>query len=238
MDVVGTTRKVAPVRATFDQVAPAERQDLPLWMRTARDASPSEPPQSAAALLYSSEDLESHIPSNAELATEVSQFWPLPTRQQQVLEHEVSELHAAIASLKHTESELLDQLTPHLVRLTQLIAARVIMNEAQSDPELPLRLVRDGLNLLNHDGQVSVILGSAFEPASQLLETELWREGIQCDVRVLEQVSPFTCYVSAQVGFVDASLETRLGVALQNFLPHATAADPAAVAGGTPVSKT
>lgn len=224
MDVAGGIKPMTPVRAIFDQVLPAQRQDVPLWMDKVQDASPSEPPASAAALLYSSEDLESQVQNNARCATETAQYWPFSAplhHQGQTFDRELEELHAAIASLKQTESELLEQLTPHLARLMRLIAARVLVTEALSDPELPLRLVREGLSQLNHDGQVAVILGSAFEATVQLLQTRLKQEGIHCTVQVLAQVSPFTCYVSAQFGFVDASLEARLELALQNFLPRA-----------------
>jgi hypothetical protein len=97
----------------------------------------------------------------------------------------------------------------------------VLVTEALVDEELPLRLVHEGLDQLTHDGQVAVILGSAFEPSVTLLQMRLAEEGIHCTVQVLAQVSPFTCYVSAQFGFVDASLEARLEQALHNLLPQA-----------------
>lgn len=226
MDLVGGTKPMTPVRAMFENVLPAQRQDRPSWLGKTSDGAgtPSEPPESAAALLYSSEDLESHLENNAALAAETPQFWPFSatlSRHQPALERELMELRDAIVSLKRAESGLLEQLVPHLVHLMQLIAARVLMTEALSDPELPVRLVREGVTQLSHNGHIAVILGSAFEPAVQLLEADLKEQGIHCDVQVLPQVSPFTCYVSAQLGFVDASLEARLELALQTFLPRA-----------------
>ena len=158
---------------------------------------------------------------SASLAAEVSESWrpPAPSLDRQaLLERELQELRHAIVSMKKAEGTLLDQLTPQLLRLTRLIAERVIESEALSDPELPIRLVRAGMASLNHGGQVAVVLGPAFGEAAESLQTHLEGDGIRCEVQVLEHLSPFTCQVKATLGAVDESLETRLDHVLQSFL--------------------
>lgn len=245
---------VTPVRAIFHDVLPAQRRDLPSWLR--KPANPnlgsSLPPQSAAALLHATHGkkpqlndpearskpsespptqsrpphgdplLEARMQS-ATLAAEVSESWRPPAMsggldRHHLLERELGELRHAIISLKRAENDLLEQLTPSLLRLARLIAERVLESEALKDPELPERLVREGLASLNHNGQIVIVLGSAFSHAVERLQMFLEQDGINCEIQVLDHVSPFSCQVKAQLGAVDESLEARLDHVLQSFL--------------------
>ncbi len=166
--------------------------------------------------------LDARVQSQS-IAAEASESW-LPAASPQSLdrnariERELDELRHAILSLKNAESALLEHMTPQLLRLTRLIAERVIETEALKDPELPLRLVREAMGSLNHGGQVAVVLGTAFGPTADLLQTTLEQDGIRCEVQVLEHLTPFACQVKANLGAVDESLETRLDHVLQSFL--------------------
>ncbi len=160
---------------------------------------------------------------SAALAAEASESWiPGPSSQssdrKQLLDRELGELRHAIVSMKNAESALLEHMTPQLLRLTRLIAERVIEAEALKDPELPLRLVREGMTSLNHGGQIAVVLGTAFSESADRLQTTLEQDGIRCEVQVLSHLSPFSCQVKAKLGAVDESLETRLDHVLSSFV--------------------
>lgn len=183
------------------------------------------PPRSDSAKVSSASEHDPLFDArmrSASLAAEVTESWrPSPGAgldERALAENAMEQVHQAISELRASHSQSREQLMPDLVRLCRLVCERVLEIESLRDPELPLRLVREGLHSLDHGGAVTVVLGSGFASAAETLETRLGHEGVRCTVSVLEQLPPFTCQVRAELGAVDESLETRLDNILASFL--------------------
>ena len=237
---------ISPVRAIFHDVLSAESDESASRdLRRAVSYGSSLPPQSAAALLHASQvrpapheqsrlqETSSLKPaqlaqafSDAKLTRELlmdepGASWRPPFPSDQIMQPDLGELRDAILTLKNCTASLMQQLTPQLVQLTRLIAQRVILKEALNDPDLPLRLVQQSLTTLDHRGQVNVMLGAAFAHGAEQLQSQLERDGVRCEVQVLEHLAPYACQVKTQLGAVDESLETRLDQVLRDGLDTA-----------------
>jgi len=247
---------VAPVRAIFHDIVPAQKRDVPNWMRkgSGSGSASSMPPTSAAALLHADQTKvapskndnaqpyspPAHQPhasdvggapepgdplldarmQSASLADEASESW-IPGAAQEdpkpVLMEALAELRAAIVDLAHSKAQMLRTLEPELLTLTRLIAERVLEGHLPSDNTLPHRLVQEGLRCLDHQGEISVTLGPGFAAHTDELEAELKRDGVVCEVTVLEHLALYACQIRTQLGSVDESVETRLDKILESI---------------------
>lgn len=240
---------LAPVRAIFHDVLPAETRDVPQWMR--RRAFSSAPPETAAALLHASEPRKkssptsdyprpgskppSYTPADADpaldariqsaaLASEISESWqpppaaPAQDSQPPRLDLAMEEVRAAIAALQETRTQLLRELEPQLLALTRMVAERVLETELPQDHGLSLRLVHEGLQALDHNGHVAVLLGSGFAAEASHLQTRLEEDGIRCEIQVAEHLPTYACRIRTELGAVDESVETRLDKVLATIL--------------------
>lgn len=189
----------------------------------ASKATPSPTSEAGAAASESRRDpmFDARMQS-ASLAAEVSESWRPSSGggldERALAESAMEQVYQAISELRTSQSQSLEQLMPDVVRLCRLVCERVLETESLRDPELPLRLVKEGLHSLDHGGAVTVFLGSGFQSAAESLETRLGRDGVRCTVNVLDQLPPFACQVRAELGAVDESLETRLDNILASFL--------------------
>ena len=239
---------LAPVRAIFHDVLPAQTREVPGWMKSARISSM--PPESAAALLHSADSHKkkptdgrypapsSRPPSNrtasshpeldarihsAALAAEVSESWrpPPPSPQTDQLPRvdlAMEEVRAAVAGLQEARSQLLRELEPQLLALTRMVTERVLETHLPGDHELSHRLVHEGLQALDHNGQASIVLGSGFANEVSSLQARLEQEGIRADIQVGEHLSSYACRIRTELGAVDESVELRLDKLLASIL--------------------
>lgn len=235
---------LTPVRAIFHDVLPAQTREIPRWMKGARVSSV--PPESAAALLYSSDshkkkpgqytasssrppasrtpgtdpDLDARMHSVA-LAAELTESWRPPPPQVDLtprIDLAMDEVRTAVAGLQDVRSQLLRELEPQLLALTRMVTERVLETHLPTDHELSHRLVHEGLQALDHNGQATIVVGLGFASQVDSLRSRLEQDGIRAEVQVGEHLSSYACRIRTELGSVDESVETRLDKLLATIL--------------------
>jgi Flagellar assembly protein FliH len=247
METVVASRNppLTPVRAIFHDVLPAQSIEVPRWMKGARVSSL--PPESAAALLYSADarkkqkngqysasssrppsprapgtdpELDARMHS-ASLAAEVSESWRPPSPAADPLPRidlAMEEVRTAVAGLQDTRNQLLRELEPQLLALTRMVTERVLETHLPGEHELSQRLVHEGLQALDHNGQAIISLGIGFASQVDSLRARLEQDGIRAEVHVEEHLSSYACRIRTELGAVDESVETRLDKLLATIL--------------------
>lgn len=124
----------------------------------------------------------------------------------------------AIEALAEARRKVLVESTQDLVKLTGLIAKRVIGREVSVDPKLVLGLVQEGLEALGQYDRIHVRLGPEFESVKQDLTTKLRSRGVEYEVVLDPDLPPYGCVVETDLGHVDESLDARLEQLLRGLI--------------------
>ena len=117
---------------------------------------------------------------------------------------------AAIATLADTRRRMLVESTQDLAKLAGMIAKRVIGREVSVDPKIVLGLVQEGLDVLGQYDRIQVRLGPDFESVQQDLTNKLRSRGVEYEVVIDSDLTPYGCVVETDLGRVDESIEARL----------------------------
>ena len=178
----------------------------------------AEPPRSVPDELY-----EERI-QTARLAAEIGESWQAPGGRLDdggggAAALALEEVHAALVALRDSQHTLLAETETKLVALVRLVVERVIEREVRGDDGLALRLIREAIGSLS-EGRATITLGPAFEIEAAVLEASLEADGIQADITIDDNASPYACRVRSGLGDVDESLETRLDAVLAALEPE------------------
>jgi len=122
-------------------------------------------------------------------------------------------LHKAVEDIRHAKQAWLCHWEKSGVHLAAAIAARVIRRELASQPDVPVRLVREALELAVGSTQVRLHLNPAdhvaLAPQVQLLVQEISGLG-PTEIVADPSVSPGGCRVETRFGTIDQQFEAQL----------------------------
>lgn len=122
-------------------------------------------------------------------------------------------LEQAIRSVEQQRCDRQRDLEQQVVQLAVAIASKLVRDELAHQPEIPLRLLREALNLAAGSQRVIVRLNPV---DLQLLESHIapllatFREGLQAEVVADPEVSRGGCLVQSEFGCIDQRFETQL----------------------------
>ncbi len=129
-------------------------------------------------------------------------------------------LQAAAEAIREANQRFLDALEPHVVELAGVIAGRILLREAETDPELIRRTVRKALEHLIELEHATVrvnpkdLEGLRAEKVTLIEEFDGLR---QITVQPDEAVSPGGCIVETDLVHVDARLDAQLEAILETL---------------------
>jgi len=122
-------------------------------------------------------------------------------------------LGAAAEAMKEAHATFLDSLEPDVVDLVQRIATTVVLQEAQSDPELIRATARRALRVLLDREKLLVKVNPADLEALRAHKVALLEEfdGItRLDIQPDASISPGGCTIESELMHVDARIEAQL----------------------------
>jgi flagellar assembly protein FliH len=122
-------------------------------------------------------------------------------------------LRRAIQDIEHAKQAWLAHWEASAVRLETAIAARVVRGELRRQPEIPLALVREALQLAAGSDQIHVHLNPGDHKALQsqvaAIVGEIARLGAT-EIIADPSVTPGGCRVETRFGTIDQQFETQL----------------------------
>jgi len=122
-------------------------------------------------------------------------------------------LQQAVGQIQEARQAWLRYWESRTVHLATQIAARIIRRQLPSQPDIPLQLVREALELAIGSSQIRLLLNptdyQTLQPQVEMIVRELAGLG-QVEVRSDPAISPGGCRVETQFGAIDQQLETQL----------------------------
>lgn len=122
-------------------------------------------------------------------------------------------LRQAVTDIQHAKQAWLSHWEKSAVHLAVAIASRVIRRELANQPDIPVKLVREALELAVGSSQVRLHLNPAdhatLAPQVQLLVREISGLGA-AEIVADASVSPGGCRVETRFGMIDQQFETQL----------------------------
>ncbi|MEN6493501.1 MAG: FliH/SctL family protein [Thermoguttaceae bacterium] len=122
-------------------------------------------------------------------------------------------LRQVVEDIRHAKQAWLTHWEKNAVHLAAAIAARVIRRELAAQPEIPLALVREALELAAGNSQVRVHMNPADHAALGSQVQSLIKEITPlapAELLADPQITPGGCRVDTQFGSIDQQLETQL----------------------------
>jgi flagellar assembly protein FliH len=172
--------------------------------------------QAGQILLQASQEAERIRQAAAEegrLAAERAADQILDQKLARQLETLLPALQAAIGEIERSKQGWLAHWEQRAIGLAAAMAARVCRRELQHQPEIPLHLVKEALELSSAGARVRVLLNpvdfSALGAQLQKLSAEFSRLA-DAEVAPDERVSRGGCRVETQHGAIDQQFETQL----------------------------
>jgi len=122
-------------------------------------------------------------------------------------------LRATIEEIQRSKQGWVAHWEQRAIHLSAAIAARVCRRELEKQPEIPLQLVKEALELSAGSGQVRVLLNpqdlAALAPKLQQLAAEVSRLA-PAEWVADERIAPGGCRLETQHGAIDQQFETQL----------------------------
>jgi flagellar assembly protein FliH len=137
----------------------------------------------------------------------------LRTRIDQQLQSLLAALQQAVQQISQSRQAWQRHWETHGVKVAAAIAERIVRRELSRDPEIPLTLVREALQLATGGGRITVRLNPADHAALADRAAELTRQmSLVAAAQIVADpgVSPGGCRVETELGAVDNTLETQL----------------------------
>jgi flagellar assembly protein FliH len=138
------------------------------------------------------------------------------TVQRQLAQHLTTLMPAlkqAVAEIQHAKQAWLTQWEKSAVHLAAAIASKVIRRELAAQPEIPLALVRESLELASGGGQVRLYLNPAdwegLRPQIELIVQELSRLA-PAEIVPDPSITAGGCRVETRFGSIDQRFESQL----------------------------
>lgn len=132
-------------------------------------------------------------------------------------EEAVQAIKAAITEFAEQRARALEGAEKELIELVRVICRRVVLREVSLSSSVVEALVQEGLSALGKSDKIWVKLGPFFADALEHISENLHHHGIDCSVVIDADVGAHGCVVETQLGRVDESVETRLGVLLASL---------------------
>ncbi len=122
-------------------------------------------------------------------------------------------LQQAVQDIRHSKSAWLAHWESQTIRLATAIAEQVIRREIAIQPEIPLDLIRDALELAMGSGKVTIQLNpqdcEALRDRAENLAKQLGRLGAT-NIVADPEMSPGGCRVVTEFGVIDQTVEAQL----------------------------
>lgn len=132
-------------------------------------------------------------------------------------EEAVTAIGAALEQFAEERARALELAEKELVELVRVICRRVVLREVSLSSAVIEGLVHEGLTALGRTDRVTVKLGPFFADALEHIGDNLQHRGIQCNVVIDHEIGTHGCLIETELGRVDESVETRLGVLLSSL---------------------
>jgi hypothetical protein len=132
-------------------------------------------------------------------------------------EEAVMGIAAALERFAEERAQALEQAEKELVELVRVICRRVVLREVSLSSAVVEALVQEGLSALGSADRVTVKLGPFFTDVLEHISDNLHHRGIQCSVLIDHDIGTHGCLIETELGRVDESVETRLGVLLASL---------------------
>ena len=123
----------------------------------------------------------------------------------------------AVGELAAARQTMLEQAEDDLFSLVRLVSERVLLRELRTDPDVAMRLVREGLMALSAGDHITVRLGDFYRAVVNDVREVVSDAGVKVHVSVDAHLSPHACIVESQWGRVDESVDTRLRILLDQL---------------------
>jgi flagellar assembly protein FliH len=122
-------------------------------------------------------------------------------------------LGEAVREIRHAKQSWLSHWEKQAVHLATAIAAKVVRREIAHDPAIPLKLLREALELAAGSSHIRIHLHAAdrqtLGPQIETLVQEMSSLGA-AEIVADEQVRPGGCRVETRFGTIDQQLESQL----------------------------
>lgn len=122
-------------------------------------------------------------------------------------------LQQAIHQIQDARQAWLQHWEKNAVHLASLIAARVIRRQLAQQPDIPLQLIREALELAAGSSQIRLLLHpndyQTLQPQVEMILRELAPLG-QAEAVADPTISPGGCRVETRFGVIDQQLEAQL----------------------------
>jgi hypothetical protein len=132
-------------------------------------------------------------------------------------EEAVMGITAALERFAEERAQALSQAEKELVELVRVICRRVVLREVSLSTAVIEALVQEGLTALGRADRITVKLGPFFTDSMDHISDNLHHHGVQCNVLIDHEIGPHGCVIETELGRVDESVETRLGVLLSSL---------------------